>query len=466
VSGTSTALQPDRRMPARRAVPQSVGSGSIGETPGLASLRPMAIWEFLRKQPLSYLLVLVYLFFEYVRPQAIYESLLGPPYARVVIILSVFAFLLERKRLRFGAPEALLALFTLVIVASSIGAFYPSLSYGKLSVFLSWLIIYVLIANAVDTEERFLVLMLTFLLYSLKMSLFGTRSWAQAGFIFREWGTSGAPGFFRNSGEFGIQMCIFLPLMVAFIHALGDHLSRWSRAAGWAAAATAITGIVASSSRGALVGLAAISLWLLTKSRRKARAFVVLVALAGVVYAITPPEQKARMQAIGEDPTSVARSTYWKHGFEMINQSPILGIGYANWARYHASYYGTPALPHNIFVEAGAELGYTGLLAFVALIVTTFVVNRNTRMLARRREGGGRFPFYMAHGLDGAMVGFLATGFFVTVLYYPFFWINLALSVALNNSARNATPTGLPLTRSAARRARSEGGRMATLPGT
>src|SRR5688572_20304856 len=199
----------------------------IEETPGLRSLRPGAIWAFLRKQPPSYWGVLTYLFFEYVRPQNLYESLMGPPYARIVVVLTLGAFVMERRKIRFGAPEVLLALFSLVVVASSIAAFYPNMSWDKLSVYFSWVIIYLIISNGVDTEERFLVFMLCFLLYSFKMSQFGTRSWAQDGFVFRDWGTLGAPGFFRNSGEFGIQMCIFLPLMVAFIQALGDNWSRW-----------------------------------------------------------------------------------------------------------------------------------------------------------------------------------------------------------------------------------------------
>jgi hypothetical protein len=44
----------------------------------------------------------------------------------------------------------------------------------------------------------------------------------------------------------------------------------------------------------------------------------------------------------------------------------------------------------------------------------------------------------MAQGLDCSLVGYLVAGFFVTVLYYPFFWINLAMTVALHNAARNA----------------------------
>jgi hypothetical protein len=43
----------------------------------------------------------------------------------------------------------------------------------------------------------------------------------------------------------------------------------------------------------------------------------------------------------------------------------------------------------------------------------------------------------MAHGLDAALWGYLASGFFVTVLYYPFFWINFAMTVALHRAALN-----------------------------
>ena len=81
------------------------------------------------------------------------------------------------------------------------------------------------------------------------------------GFAFRSWGTTGTPGFFQNSGEFGIEMCIFLPLIVAFILALGKHWPRWQRWVAWGWPAPHVTGIVASSSRGAFIGLGAVVLW-------------------------------------------------------------------------------------------------------------------------------------------------------------------------------------------------------------
>jgi putative inorganic carbon (HCO3(-)) transporter len=408
-----------------------------GAMRALYSLRPSAIWNSLKRQPASFWFVLIYLFFEYVRPQVIYEAMLGPPYALIAIVLALVSFLFERRKIRFQTPELLLTIFSLVILASSVTAFDPSISfsYNNLSLYFGWVLIYLMIANSVDTEERFLLFLLFFLLFSFKMSQFGTRGWAAVGFGFDAYGATGAPGFFSNSGEFGIQMCIFLPLVVAFILALKQYWPPWARWVAWAVAGTAITGIIASSSRGALVGLAVVSLWMLLKSRHKFRGLIATLAFAGLVYAITPPEQKARFQSIGQDPSSIARTTNWKNGLDIMNQYPVLGIGYANWRKYHAINYGTELLPHNVFIEAGAELGYTGLAAFLALIWCTFVVNSRTRRLAKQFHDEGRFISRMADGLDGALVGFLVSGFFVTVLYYPFFWINLAMTVALNNAA-------------------------------
>ena len=250
----------------------------------LYSLSPRVIWGALKRQPASFWFVCIYLFFEYVRPQQVYKPIEVLPYARITLILALVSFLLERRTLHFRMFEILLTIFSLIVVASSVTAFDSSHSYDKLPDFFSWVLIYVLIANTVDTEERFLIFMLSFLLYSFKMSQFGTRSWAQDGFAFRNWGTTGAPGWFQNSGEFGIQMCIFLALAAEFIVALGKYWPRWLRWAAWAAPVTAITGIVASSSRGALVGLGAVVMWAIWTSRTKVRALTAAVVLAGLVY--------------------------------------------------------------------------------------------------------------------------------------------------------------------------------------
>ncbi len=427
-----------------RRRPQPTSGPSTAPAPAsIVSFNPRALWSFFWKQPASFKLVCFYLFMEYVRPQQIYTPISGPPYSKFIIGGAVFAFIVEGKRLRFGLAEAFLALFTVIVVASSVFALYPDASFGEISVYLTWVVIYVLIANTVDTEPRFFFFTLTFLLWSYKMAQFGARSWVTAGFHFRSWGINGAPGWFGNSGEFAIQMVILLAVSIYFMRALRSYWSRWIRYFFWTVPLFAVVSIVGSSSRGALFGLAAMTLWTLLKTRHKFRAIVGTVVLSATVYWLLPPEQITRLQTMGDDGTSVARTTLWARGLDIMKAYPFLGIGYKNWSPYNEVRFGSPLLPHNIFIEAGSELGYTGLAVFIALIIVTLVVNYRTRRLVRHLPDGDRFVLEMAHSLDAALIGYLACGFFVTVLYYPFFWINLAMSVALYNTAVNKTgPSG------------------------
>jgi len=438
--GRRPALPSRRVVSGTRGGPvqaNEAGPGSVGIPSPLYSLRVRAIWDFVKRQPASFKLVCLYLFMEYVRPQQIYEGIAGPPYSKIIIGLAMVAFFMEGRAFRIKLPDVMLGLFTGILLASSFLAVSPDASFAQLSIYLSWVLIYLLIANGVDTEGRFLVFVLTFILYSFKMAEFGTRSWAEAGFHFRDWGINGTPGWFSNSGEFGIQMCVFLPIAIYFTRSLSQNWPRWKRYVFWSMPVCAVLSIVGSSSRGALVGLGAVTLWMLLKSPYKFRALLGTAVLAIGVYWLLPPEQMARLQSMGDDGTSISRTTLWTRGLQLMQDYPLTGIGYKNWSPYMQSHYGSPLLPHNIFIEAGSELGYTGLLGFVALIILTFAINFRTRRLVRHFPSGNRFLFDMAHGLDAALVGYLASGFFVTVLFYPFFWINLAMTVALHNAALN-----------------------------
>jgi O-antigen ligase len=417
----------------------------------LYSLRPSVLWRFLMAQPASFWFVNAYVFFEYVRPQSIYKAIEGPPWAKFCIILAVLAFLVEGReiRMRTVADYCLMA-FSAIVVLSSVLAFRPEASYAKLWDYFSWVLIFILISNSIRTEGQFLVLTLAFLLYNFKMSQSATRSWASEGFAFRNWGTSGAPGWFSNSGEFAIEMVMFIPIAVFFAVGLRRHWHWLTFAVFVAMALTAVIAILGSSSRGGMLGGAVVVLLMVLTTRYKVRGLVLAAALALFVKVMLPPEQTERFETMGDDQTSTARIVYWKYGLKVMEDHPVLGIGYSNWADYWERDHGYRALPHNIFIEAGAELGYVGLAGFGALIVATLLVNARTRKRLRPLGERGLFLSQMAHALDIAMVGYLVGGLFVTVLYYPFFWINLAMTVALYNAAESVALARRPAAPSAA----------------
>ncbi len=414
----------------------------------ILSLQPRRMWHWFLAQDGAFLAMTAYLFFEYVRPQQIYKSFAIIPFGQITIALSILIFLGKGRwfSVRSGANALLLA-YCAVVLASSFAAYDTSASIDKWQLFFSWVVIYFLIINVVRTEEKLAFYLFTWLIWNFYMSQGATRQFAGRGFSFASWGVKGAPGWFQNSGEFGIEMCIFLPIAWHFYLAARPHLDKWRKAFLIAMPVTAVLGIIGSSSRGSLLGMGSVAAWALLRSKSRFRAGIGVAMLVGAVYLVLPQQQRERFSESGEDSTSTRRLTYWQRGMEMAAARPVLGVGYANWIRYYTDHYvdrtqeinysfGFVQLPHNIFVECVAELGYVGLSVFVSLILATFVLNYRSRKLARAGPEPSDFIVQVAYGLDGALVGLLASGFFVTVLYYPFFWINLSFTAALNNVAR------------------------------
>ncbi|CAN5607190.1 hypothetical protein BH23GEM9_BH23GEM9_23140 [soil metagenome] len=398
------------------------------------------IWAFVTRQPPSFWFIVFYAFFEYIRPQAIYSMIYGWQFARWMLIGCTVSLLVEggRKARAWTLLDTLLVVYTAVVLLSSVNAISPQISYRFLHQYYNWVFIYILITLTVNTERRFLVFTLAFLVYSTKMAQFGVRYWIQSGFVPGSYGVSCGVGFFQNTGECGIQMAMFFPMALFFVLALKPYVSRNKFLLLAFMPFSAAVTIVSSSSRGSMLALGVILAWLMARNPKNIKAMIGVAVVAGGVWLIIPEKQKERFSSMGEDETSLTRLTYWEHAREIMREYPVFGIGHANWLPYYMRNYNRDGqLVHNVFYQAGAELGFTGLGAFILLILGTFYTNRKSRRLARELPDGGRFLSSMASGLDGALIGFAVSGYFVTVLYYPFFWINLAFTAALHCTTLN-----------------------------
>lgn len=403
-------------------------------TRDLERLQVRALWRSLWKQSPAIWFVQLYVFFEYVRPQTIYPWLDFAPWSQLTLIGAVVATIAE-GRLAFTARGLWLAIaaLSLVIVLSSFTAFDPTTSWENKNFWINWILLMVVVGAGLRTRRELIMFMLAFGLWNLKMSQHGVKGWVSIGFSFRDIGIGGAPGWFHNSGEFGIEMCIFLPLCAYFAYGVWPQLGKWGRVFLVAVAGSALFSTVASSSRGALLGAAAVGLWALWRNPNRARAFFMIALAAPVVWLSVPKESKQRFSEIGDDKSSVTRLTYWKHGIEIAGDKPLLGVGYKNWIPYYTTYYNPKGqLPHNFMIEAVSELGYTGATMVVCVIVCSFVATARVRKRTDQRSAvPDRLLWSLAYGLDGALIGFMVSGSFVSVLYYPFLWMNCAMIMAL-----------------------------------
>lgn len=448
---TSTLRSSGRRRPALS--PRIKGA----HLEGVLALEPRKILTSFKRQSLAFVAFLFYVFIEYVRPQSVWPVIDVLPWGLAALLAAMgFTIFNEpAKRRPWLLIDSLFVVFNLVLLGSVATAYLPG--EADLEIWFNWVLLYYLATRLATTPERFLLFLFGFLLWSLKMSQHGARTFIMRGGAFASWGATGGPGWFHNSGEFAIQMCIFLPLSLYWALAMRPHWSRWkSRLVLTILPGTAFLSLVASSSRGGQLGAAAVLLYMLVRSRHRVRGLLALVVLLPALWAIMPEAQKARFETMGEDDTSQTRLTYWEDGIDIMNEHPLLGIGYDNWLPYYRSRYNPVGeLPHNVFVEAGAEMGYFGVGAFISLILATFYTNYRTRKLAARDVSAwGDAARGLALGLDAALVGFLASGFFVTVLFYPFFWMNLSMTSALHLSVRSSPSSYVPVRGQRTRRRR------------
>jgi len=299
---------------------------------------------------------------------------------------------------------------------------------------------YFLVCAIITTRIRILLFWLTLMVINLKMSQHGTRGWIERGFSFADWGVSGSPGWFQNSGEFAMQMTFFLGLSWFFLSALKPYLGkRKAMVLVGLLCGTAVASILASSTRGGQLAGAGVLLAILVLSRVRLRTVLGTALVLWVGWVAIPPEQKARFDSMGDDTTSELRRGYWREARQLARENPVFGIGYGNWGFYFEARHGPPVeVIHNTPLEAAVELGYPGAALFFSMVLVSFLANASARRRAKRLGEWGIVFSGMANGLDAGMVGLVVASQFMSVLYYPVFWMSFALATALSEVVRRA----------------------------
>lgn len=203
-----------------------------------------------------------------------------------------------------------------------------------------------------------------------------------------------------------------------------------------------VTTIVVSSSRGGLLGLVAVMVYLFVTAKQ-ARKPILVLAVIGVIgiLAFASDEWKSEIATIAEagDPqdTGGRRLYYWGIGWKMFLDHPITGVGTENYrirapeyrdlSRYHESMW--KRMAHSLYFTLLPEHGLVGVFIFCGMLVACL---RGHRRLQRRfdREPDNetkRTAALLSAGLAAGMVAALATGTFVSVLYYPSIWVLAAM---------------------------------------
>lgn len=397
------------------------------------------MWGFFKSQHFSFWMICGYLFVEFVKPQLIYSQLNFLPWAQLLLMGALVGVFTDAsvKWVSSGA-NILITLFLITVVISVAAAIYPDVARMQFMLFFGWFIIYFLIINIVNTWQRFYIFLMIYIVAAAKIAVGSSKNWAGRGFSFEGWGLMGPPGHFQNSGELAVLMVMLFPLTFYLYQCLKDRIAFWERILLMFFWVCPILVVVGASSRGSQVALAALIILIFRKSIFRLKQLIGVVVLVAAILILLPDQQKQRFSSAGSDKTSEQRLLYWEHGWEMMKEYPLSGVGFFNFIPYYEAYYSydmlypTAQLPHNIFIQVGTDAGFPALFLFGLLILYCLLIS----LRISKSSGYSDVQKAVAIGLGYGVLGFLIAGQFVTISYYPFLWIHLAMIVALSNFGR------------------------------
>jgi probable O-glycosylation ligase (exosortase A-associated) len=401
-----------------------------------------------------YLGILVYLVVEYARIPAMFPSLQTLQMGKIVVIVTGLIWILRSvftRKLKFVYDPLnwIMAIWAFIVIGSSFFAVNSTLATQGVIDFLKWIIMYFLIINLVDTLPKWRWFMWSLLLLNFKLSQFQIRQFmagyemaSSPGRFITEGVGAGSSGFFGNAGDFGVAMCVVAPLAFYLVRAVK---SKGLKAGGIVFFSAFVYSILRCGSRGAALALFVMALFFWLRTPKKLQSGVVILLFMIGFWASAPEAWKERFVSAAEyqqDVTASQRLRLWGAGLRMSADSPLLGVGINNFGTNYASRYHAPDeggiawAPHNIFVQAVSELGVLGLFSLLTAMFLVFQRNRLTRRLSSENNLKDAWIPHFANALDLSLMGYIVSGFFLTVLYYPHLYVIMTLSISLNQIAR------------------------------
>jgi O-antigen ligase len=214
--------------------------------------------------------------------------------------------------------------------------------------------------------------------------------------------------------------------------------------------------ILASGSRGGLLGLGAGAVVLALGMRGNARLAAVSamsVAVAGLwLFSPSFQDRVESMTNLEDDynlTDEVGRKAVWARGRQYIRENPVLGVGAGNFPVAEGEYFrvtyiglrgGKWSNAHNTYIQAYAELGLVGGTLFVALLLYGVVRGWRLWRGVRLIDGG------LAHRpeLLAGLAAFMMSGVFLSHAYFIPLMALLGLIAVVDGAVSSLTAPSYP----------------------
>ncbi|MDD4878945.1 MAG: O-antigen ligase family protein [Candidatus Omnitrophica bacterium] len=332
----------------------------------------------------------------------------------LAVVRSSYGFNLKASIISFIAVSLIASAFTSQRLGMSAEAFLFKV--------MEYLLIFLIIADVINTPRRVFNLVSVFLVAALFSGIDGIYQRLAGYDLFRNFPMfekAKITAAFKAPNDFGTYVATMLPLPLALI---AFNAKDWKKKCGLLVISLVLAAcLVLTFSRGAWLGFLAGFLFLLifTGWRRLVAVLIILVLLASLTALIAPPPIKAQIDyfsKLGSDASSVDRLIIWKTGWRMFLDKPVFGHGLNTFMsvfeKYRPPDYSEIVYAHNCFLQIAAETGIIGLLVFLWFCVSVFI-----RAISRFFITSDKFVKAAVIGAAACIMATLANSFVDTNLY-------------------------------------------------
>lgn len=343
------------------------------------------------------------------------------------LVLVVGAGPPHRFRALRGTQVRMFALLICAMAISVVFSLYPGGSFEALKTFLQGSVPYVLLLAVACSDEG--------VLYSVGRAMVITGALL---------GTALFVGFAKSvegrmylgdtydPNDIALVGVVILPMAVWLVQEKGFK----ARAVGLMGAAGSLALILASASRGGMLGLATVLALVAARHRRRMPLHwkAIATAILCVGLWLAPSTFWDRLQTL-EDPNAdyntsslTGREAIWTRGMKYFESRPFTGVGLGEFG-FAEGTLGTRYIPagahirwsqaHSVWVEVTAETGLLGIISFLGLYLPTLRDIRRVRSRSRGRSPPQDRLAAFGDALGIAIIGFFVSGTFLTMAYSP-----------------------------------------------
>ena len=366
------------------------------------------------------------------------------PFAMIVAATTMVAMLVskEEKKIPWTRELVLIAVLWAWTLITTMNAMYPELAWEQFEKVSKILLMIFVASMLINTPERLKVLVWVIALslgfYGVKGGIFTLAT--GGGFAVR--GPSGT--FIEGNNEIGLALVMTVPLLFF----LSRHApQKFLRGGLLAAAVLTAFAALGTQSRGALLGVGAMAVFLWLKSRRKVMTGILIALFITLLVPLMPEEWHARMSTITtyqQDASALGRINAWWMAFNLAMDRPM-GGGFESFRPFAFDLYAPEPDrihdSHSIYFQMLGHHGFIGLAIFLVLVFFTWLT-ASSIIRAAKRDKELRWLGDLMAMVHVSLIAYLTAGAFLGLAYFDYFY-NLVLIVAIGRKILTRRAAGL-----------------------